>query len=81
VHVRAQTIRKATRDVAPNKFDPTLDQVASEYRGSFLLERYVDLRDDDNQIPDYAAASDPFSLPPLESFYRFRILETKRFAP
>jgi uncharacterized protein (TIGR02600 family) len=81
VHVRAQTIRKATRDVAPNRFDPAYDQVISEYRGSFLLERYIDPRDTTNQIPDYATAGNPFAEAPLESFYRFRILETKRFAP
>lgn len=81
VHVRAQTLRKATRSVDSDTFDPARDQVTAEFRGSFLLERYIDTRDATNPLPDYAAAADPFALAPLESFYRFRILESKRFAP
>jgi hypothetical protein len=81
VHVRSQMIRKAVRGVEANVFDPKKDQVLSEFRGSFLLERYIDTRDTNNPLPDYAAAADPFALPPLESFYRFRVLESKRFAP
>ncbi|MDZ4287558.1 MAG: Verru_Chthon cassette protein A [Prosthecobacter sp.] len=82
VHVRTQTIRKATRSVDSDTFDPAKDQITAEFRGSFLLERYIDTRDATNPLPDYAAAGvDPFTRPPLESFYRFRVLESKRFAP
>lgn len=84
VHVRAQAIRKATRSVAADVFDPELDLPSGEFRGSFLLERYIDQSDLQQLGPDkvdYAAAADPFALKPLENYYRFRVLESKRFAP
>jgi uncharacterized protein (TIGR02600 family) len=79
VHVRAQSIRKALRSVAANTFDPTKDEVSAEFRGSFLLERYIDQADLTGL--DYATAANPFALKALESFYRFRVIESKRFAP
>lgn len=80
VHVRAQLLRKA-RSVAANKVDATKDAVMGEYRGSALIERYIDPTDTANPIPDYAASSNPVSLPPLDTFYKFRTLESKRFSP
>lgn len=81
VHVRAQSISKATRSVRADVFDPANDKVTAEFRGSFLIERYIDTHDAANPLPDYADGGDPFAKEPLESFYRFRILESKRFAP
>jgi uncharacterized protein (TIGR02600 family) len=80
VHMRAQVIRKA-RSVAPDTFDPVKDAVLGEYRGSSLIERYIDPTDTSATIPDYAASTNPLSLPPLETFYKFRTLESKRFSP
>lgn len=79
VHVRAQVLRKA-RSSPVTQFDPLKDAVLSEYRGSTLIERYID-PNNSTTIPDYAEVSDPLSQTPLESFYRFRALETKRFSP
>ncbi len=80
VHVRAETVRKA-RSSDPTRFEPDRDSVAGEYRGSFLIERYIDVNDEKSQrIPDYASA-DVMKQPPLESFYRFRVLESKKFSP
>ncbi|MEN3941581.1 Verru_Chthon cassette protein A [Prosthecobacter sp. SYSU 5D2] len=78
VHVRAQSIRKALRSVAANTFNPEVDEMSAEFRGSFLLERYID--QSDLAGLDYAT-SNPFSLKALESYYRFRVIESKRFAP
>ena len=73
-------MRKA-RSSDPTRFDPARDSVAGEYRGSFLIERYIDVNDEKSQrIPDYASA-DVMKQPPLESFYRFRVLESKKFSP
>lgn len=89
VHVRAQTLKKA-RSTDPATFDPVKDAVTSEYRGSALLERYIDPNDggggsinDSVKIPDYAAGGNPYAgaMPPLDAFYRFRVIESKRFAP
>lgn len=83
VHVRAQSIRKALRSVSPAQFDPNQDVMTGEFRGSFLIERYIDQGDlaRAGAAVDYASASDPFALRPLEDYYRFRVLESKRFAP
>lgn len=80
VHMRAQTLRKA-RSTEVDVFDPAKDAVLGEYRGSALVERYIDPTDTSNPIPDYGAASNPLQLPPLETFYKFRTLEYKRFSP
>jgi uncharacterized protein (TIGR02600 family) len=80
VHMRAQVLRKA-RSVAADVVDPAKDAVLGEYRGSALIERYIDPTDTLNPIPDYAASSNPLSLQPLETFYKFRTLESKRFSP
>ena len=80
VHMRAQVIRKA-RSAGADTFDSTKDAIVADYRGSALIERYIDPTDTTNPIPDYGAASNPLTLPPLETFYKFRTLETKRFSP
>jgi len=80
VHMRAQVLRKA-RSVAADVVDPAKDAVLGEYRGSALIERYIDPTDTVNPIPDYAASANPLNLPPLETFYKFRTLESKRFSP
>jgi hypothetical protein len=61
--------------------DPVKDAIVSEYRGSTLIERYIDPTDVSAVIPDYAASSNPLSQPSLETFYKFRTLESKRFSP
>ena len=80
VHMRAQTLRKA-RSTAADVFDPVRDAVLGEYRGSALIERYIDTTDTSAPLPDYAQSPNPLSLPPLDSYYRFRTLESKRFNP
>lgn len=80
VHMRAQVIRKA-RSTDPGTFDPVKDAVLGEYRGSSLIERYIDPTDNTAAIPDYAASTNPLSEVPLETFYKFRTLESKRFSP
>jgi uncharacterized protein (TIGR02600 family) len=79
VHVRAQALKKA-RSTTADTYNPAVDAVLSEYRGSTLLERYIDPNDISTTIPDYAAGSVTGQVP-LDSFYRFHALETKRFNP
>ena len=83
VHVRSQVIKKA-RSSDPTKFEPTKDTVLSEYRGSTVLERFIDPNDSVNPLPEYAkdpTTSNPVTMAPLDSFYQFREIETKRFNP
>ena len=90
VHVRVQTLKKALRGSqddgwAVNKFTPGIDEVTGEYRGSFLLERYVDMTDlaKAGAAADFTTGDplDDTTHPPLDSYYRFRVIESKRFAP
>ena len=76
VHCRAQVIRKA-RGTNPAVFDVEKDTAAAEYRGSQLIERYIDPADED--IPDYAGTDS--SPEPLSEHYKFRIISSERFAP
>jgi uncharacterized protein (TIGR02600 family) len=78
VHFRAQALKKA-RSSTKNTFNPDVDAVLTDYRGSALIERRID--PSDSRIPDYGASLSPVGLPPLDDFYRFRVLEMKRFMP
>lgn len=80
VHMRAQVITKA-RSSAVDTMDATKDAIMGEYRGSALIERYIDPTDLANPLPDYAAASNPLGELPLDTYYKFRVLESKRFSP
>lgn len=76
VHTRAEAIRKS-RTSDPGKFDPELDIVVGRYRGSSLIERYINPTNASQ--PDFAAAEN--QQEDLFSTYQYRILETRRFSP
>ena len=92
VHFRAQIVRQSLMDPQDptNRrsdsdyalFDPAIDQVVGEYRGSTIIERFID--PEDRRIPDYGKLEkddDLDTLPTLDHFYRFRVISNKRFAP
>ena len=85
VHVRAQSLKKTARGVDADLFDPSQDQVVGEFRGSFLVERYIDPADlkAAGTAVDFTQGNplDPTAHPSLDTYYRFRVLESKRFAP
>lgn len=83
VHYRAQVLKKA-KGTDPAKWDSLSDQVVGEYRGSSIVERYVD--PNDSKIPDYAVeiGNDPSSAihaDTIDKFYKFRVIQPTRFAP
>ncbi|MCE9612462.1 MAG: Verru_Chthon cassette protein A [Chthoniobacter sp.] len=81
VHVRVQTLKKASASV-PDQWIPARDKVVGEYRGSVLLERYIDLNDP--ALPDFAAkfvANPSDSTLNIDQYYRMRVVSKKRFAP
>ncbi|OYW26292.1 MAG: hypothetical protein B7Z47_07740, partial [Chthoniobacter sp. 12-60-6] len=80
VHMRAQVITKA-RSTAADTMDPAKDAILGEYRGSALIERYIDPTDVANPLPDYALTANPLGEKPLDTYYKFRTLESKRFSP
>jgi hypothetical protein len=97
VHYRAQIVRQSPlspttpgmrrSDAEFAIFDSTMDKMVGEYRGSTIIERYVD--PNDARIPDYASLASrgrlnlgtPGEVDTLDKFYRFRVVSEKRFAP
>ncbi|MDD5350487.1 MAG: Verru_Chthon cassette protein A, partial [Chthoniobacteraceae bacterium] len=76
VHVRVQVLKKSVRTPAAS-WDEGKDSIASEYRGSQTIERYVD--PNDAKIPDFADPS--HASDSLNHFYQLRVLSTRRFTP
>lgn len=79
VYYRAQVLKQGRRESSSGygTWDPALDTVQAEYRGSTIVERYVD--PDDDRIPDYATEGS--GAPALDEFYKFRLVNPRRFAP
>jgi hypothetical protein len=79
VHYRGQVLKQGRRPDSSgyDRWDDELDTVVGEYRGSSIVERYLDAND--TRIPDYA--SDSGVLPSIGEFHRFRVVNSTRFAP
>jgi hypothetical protein len=80
VHYRVQLLSKSKirSTNAPTEFDESKgDTVTAEYRGSSVVERYVDPNDTKLSGTDFATNWDT----DLDAYYRFRILSAKQFNP
>ena len=77
VHAWGQSIAKnpSTKDDAWDTFDESADRVMGDYRGSTMVERFID--PNDPALAGYDAAND--KALDLERYYRFRVLNSKRF--
>jgi uncharacterized protein (TIGR02600 family) len=75
VYVRAQSIKKSPGS-DPEKFDDEKDRITGEYRGSSTIERFLDPND-----PAIAKYDPLKNKEGLDKYYRFRVLNTKRFNP
>jgi uncharacterized protein (TIGR02600 family) len=81
VHYRVQAVRKAPGSPA-NVWNESSDRVVGEYRGSTTIERYITPKDE--RIPDYAAeyaADANANLEDLGHYYKWRVINTRQFAP
>lgn len=96
VHVRAQALRQSAPTDATKAaehyrvWNEKRDRVISEYRGSSIIERYIDPQDarfDQNSGVDKASyinvdgVASSLTSDSFENAYRFRVLNTKRFDP
>lgn len=75
VHCRVQVIR-LPRGADPARVTADEVRVLGEYRGSMVVERFID--PDDPALPDHAAQP---SAPSLDTLHQFRIHSARRFAP
>ncbi|WP_157210675.1 Verru_Chthon cassette protein A [Verrucomicrobium spinosum] len=84
IHLRVQSLRKS-RAGDPSEWDEDLDLVGSEYRGSCLIERYVD--PNDPELPDFASPNDlnangtADNEETLDQYYQYRIVQRRQFSP
>jgi len=83
VYFTAQSLKQAATST-PGKWTEGVDTVQGEYRGSAMIERFIDANN--AGIPDYAAdiaASGglPSRDQPLDAFYRWRVISNRQFAP
>ena len=77
VHIWSQSLVKAPAS-DPEVWDDSKDTVTGEYRGSTIIERFIDPNDKAFKVPgDY---EDPaVSQKSLEPLYRYRIVSNKSF--
>ncbi len=77
VHFRAQVVKQARRDSDSEygEWRPELDSVKAEYRGSSIVERFVD--PNDPNLPDFATDNSAV----IDEFYQYRVVNPRRFAP
>ena len=78
VHYRVQALKKVPGTPAA-EWVSNADQVVSDYRGSSLVERYVDPAN--TTIPDFATTYANNPTVALDNYYDFRVLGVRRFAP
>lgn len=71
VHLRVQSLKKRPGS-DPQTFDQTKDTVTSEYRGSFMIERFLDPNASTFDITNTNSTLGP---------YKFRVINTKQFSP
>jgi hypothetical protein len=78
--MRVQILSQIPSDRANGNFDTSAgDSVVGEYRGSAIVERYLD--PNQNNIPDFATTfpSDPTST--VDNYVRYRVVSTHAFTP
>lgn len=82
VHVRVQSLKKV-RDTPYNVFKDGQDQVAGEFRGSFLIERYLDPANTGFVVGSGTvnSANNENTFNAQLGPYKFRIISSKQFTP
>ncbi|MEM7697946.1 MAG: Verru_Chthon cassette protein A [Verrucomicrobiota bacterium] len=78
VHYRVQRVKHAPSD-DPEVWNEENAIVLAERRGSTLIERYID--PNEPTMPDFATASLDDEEARLSRYYRFRVIQKRRFLP
>ncbi len=74
VHFIVQSLKKVP-GTPSNQWVEGKDVVTGEYRGSAMIERYIDPADPN--LPDFATVS----TENVERYYRWRVTNAKKFTP
>jgi uncharacterized protein (TIGR02600 family) len=79
IHMRVQSLKQSPASRAAGIWVEGADTIEGEYRGSSLIERYLD---PNSTPPDYATnTATPGTAGNLDSNYKFRIVRTTQFVP
>ena len=78
VHYRVQALKKVPNSPVGTWNDAT-DKVNGEFRGSTTIERYIN--PNDTTIPDYPSDLSKIVSEPLSAKYKWRVVNTRQFAP
>lgn len=76
VYMTVQSVQKV-RGTPHNEFVVGKDKVTGEYRGSAVVERFLD--PNDPEIPVYKDAKKEAAADTLELYYRYRVVNNKQF--
>lgn len=76
IHYRVQLLQKQKGASQQDRWIEGPDRILAEYRGSTLLERYID--PNNSLLPDYATDA---GAAPLDTYYKFRVITSKQFNP
>ncbi len=79
VHWVVQSLKHTTASASAAKWAEDRDVITSELRGATTIERYLD--PDATDLPDYASAPLKVLSEPLGKFYKWRVVNSSRFAP
>jgi len=80
VHVKTQLLKKGAKTPV-DEFVEGRDQVTGEYRGSFVVQRYLDPNADTLVKADGKTPADEKDADAMVGPYKMRVLSSKRFAP
>jgi uncharacterized protein (TIGR02600 family) len=80
VHVMSQSLKKSINTPA-NQFVDGQDQVTGEFRGSFIVQRYLDPNSDTLVHADGKTPANELDSDAMVGPYKFRVISSKRFAP
>jgi len=72
-----QALKKA-RDTAYDQYEPGIAQVLSEYRGSAIIERFIDPNKED--IPNYTKDL-KHARKSMDYFYQYRVVNVLHYQP
>jgi len=78
IHYYVQTLQKVV-GTSPTVWTEGTDKITGEFRGSTTVERYVD--PNDATLPDFAAKAIAGTPVALDSYYKFRVVSERQFAP
>jgi uncharacterized protein (TIGR02600 family) len=80
VHMRVQVLSQTTADRATGTFDTSAgDSIVGEYRGSAIVERYLD--PNQTALPDFATVFPNDSTVTVDNFIHYRVVSTHAFSP